>query len=93
MGFLETYNQIHQNKINRALHAIGIPTIVISLPLFFWKWKIALALFIGGWILQFVGHLFEGKPPAFFSNPLYLITGVVWWFKKTFGLIPKDHFK
>lgn len=82
MGFLENYQQTHQNRVNRALHSVGIPMIVISLPLFFWKWKIALAFFVIGWIFQFVGHIFEGKPPAFFQNPLYLFTGVVWWVKK-----------
>ncbi len=85
MGFLENYQQTHQNRINRALHSVGIPLILISLPLFFYNWKIALGLFIFGWILQFVGHVFEGKPPAFFSNPLYLLTGVIWWFKKILG--------
>ena len=26
------------------------------------------ALFIGGWIIQFVGHIFEGRRPALFDN-------------------------
>lgn len=85
MGYLENYKQSHQNKINRALHTVGIPMIVVSLPLFFWEWKWALGIFIVGWILQFAGHIFEGKPPSFFSNPVYLITGPLWWIKKTFG--------
>jgi uncharacterized membrane protein YGL010W len=86
MGYIETYRATHQNRVNRALHSIGIPMILVSLPLFFWKWKIALGLFILGWILQFVGHIFEGKMPAFFSNPVYLITGTVWWIRKFLGL-------
>lgn len=90
MGYLETYNETHQNKINRALHSVGIPMIVISLPLFFWDWRWALGLFVFGWVLQFVGHAFEGKPPAFFKSPLFLITGVIWWFRKLFGLVPKS---
>ena len=40
--------------------------IVVSLPLFFFDWRWALALFIIGWILQFVGHAIEGNQPAFF---------------------------
>ncbi|MDO8520350.1 MAG: DUF962 domain-containing protein [Deltaproteobacteria bacterium] len=85
MDYLENYREKHQHPVNRALHSVGIPMIVISLPLFFWNWKIALALFVLGWILQFVGHVFEGKPPAFFSNPVYLFTGVYWWVKKMFS--------
>jgi len=86
MDMLKTYNQSHCHPVNRALHAVGIPLIVISLPLFFWNWKVALGLFVFGWILQFVGHVFEGKPPAFFSNPLFLFVGVRWaitkWFRR-----------
>lgn len=36
---------------------------------------IALALFVGGWVLQFVGHHFEGKRPAFTKNALHLLIG------------------
>lgn len=70
---LEKYRQDHQHPVNQILHYIGIPSIIISLPLFFFYWKLALVLFIGGWVLQFVGHFFEGKKPTFFSNPLFLI--------------------
>lgn len=84
MAWLETYRQTHQHPVNRALHTVGIPAIVISLPLFFWDWRWALGLFVGGWIFQLLGHLFEGNSPAFFSNPVYLIVGPYWWVKKLF---------
>lgn len=32
-------------------------------------------LFIGGWILQFVGHFFEKQKPAFFSSTSRLLIG------------------
>lgn len=32
-------------------------------------------LFIGGWILQFVGHFFEKQKPVFFSNTSRLLIG------------------
>ncbi|OYD09670.1 Mpo1-like protein [Paludifilum halophilum] len=80
--FLEQYKKDHQHPINKLTHAVGIPMIVVSLPWFFFYWKTALTLFILGWILQFVGHLFEGKKPSFFRNPLYLIVGPWWWVKK-----------
>jgi len=39
---------------------------------------LAWALFVGGWILQFIGHHFEGKSPAFFRNAVHLLIGPVW---------------
>ncbi|HKY63324.1 MAG TPA: DUF962 domain-containing protein [bacterium] len=72
------------------MHAIGIPMIVVSLPCFFFNWKVALILFVVGWIFQFVGHAVEGKPPAFFSNPVYLLVGPMWLVKKIRGLWKKD---
>ena len=82
MDWLEHYQQIHQHPFNRVLHGIGIPTVVISLPLFFWDWRWALGLFVVGWIFQLLGHVFERRLPAFFSNPIYLIVGPIWWVKK-----------
>jgi uncharacterized membrane protein YGL010W len=84
VSFLETYRETHQHPVNKALHSIGIPMIVISFVVIFFNWKIGLGLFILGWILQFIGHAFEGKPPAFFSNPIHLLVGPLWWFKKLF---------
>jgi uncharacterized membrane protein YGL010W len=92
MGFIESYQASHTHPVNRALHSVGIPMIVVSIvmfivDLFMMKnlWPIALGLFVFGWILQFIGHAFEGKPPAFFKNPLFLLVGVKWWFLKMIG--------
>ena len=38
----------------------------------------ALGLFAGGWALQFVGHAFEGKRPAFTKNATHLLVGPLW---------------
>lgn len=84
--FIERYRRTHQHPANRALHAVGIPTIVVSLPLFFWNWPLALGLFAVGWVLQFLGHAFEGKAPAFFADPRFLLVGPWWWLRKTLGL-------
>ncbi len=81
-SFLENYREKHQHPMNRLLHTFGIPTIIISLIVVFFNWKLGVGLFVFGWILQFVGHIFEGKPPAFFSNPAYLFVGIQWWVKK-----------
>ncbi len=82
-NFIENYQRSHTHPINRLMHTLGIPMIVLSLPLFFFHWKIALIMFIAGWALQFLGHFIEGNSPAFFKNPLFLFIAPWWWFKKT----------
>jgi uncharacterized membrane protein YGL010W len=76
--FLESYKSKHQHSLNRLTHNIGIPMIVISIPLFFFNWKIAGVLFVVGWMLQFIGHAIEGNQPAFFRNPIFLLIGPLW---------------
>jgi uncharacterized membrane protein YGL010W len=69
--------------LNRLSHSIGIPMIVVSLPLFFFvKWYWALLLFVVGWGFQFLGHAIEGNQPAFFRNPAYLIVGPLWLLRR-----------
>ena len=85
------YATSHQHPINRVCHTIGIPLIVVSLALAvasaavagLWKW--ALALFVAGWIFQFIGHAFEGKPPEFFHDWRFLLVGLRWWMAKVRG--------
>ncbi|MGD9883291.1 MAG: DUF962 domain-containing protein [Reyranella sp.] len=43
-------------------------------------WTAFLVLFVGGWVLQFVGHFYEGKRPALIDNlfqafigPMFLV--------------------
>jgi uncharacterized membrane protein YGL010W len=89
--WIAQYARSHQNPINRACHTLGIPLIVLSIPLFllsFWVdglWVVALALFALGWIFQFVGHAVEGKPPEFFHDWRFLLVGVRWWVAKMRG--------
>lgn len=84
-SFIENYKAKHRHPLNKLSHSIGIPLIVISLPLFFFNWRWALALFIVGWAFQFLGHLIEGNQPAFFRNPLYLLVGPWWLLRRAFG--------
>ena len=77
-SFVENYKAKHQHRLNKLAHSIGIPMIVVSLPLFLFEWRWALGLFVVGWILQFIGHAIEGNQPAFFKNPIYLLVGP-WW--------------
>jgi uncharacterized membrane protein YGL010W len=85
------YATSHQHPINRICHTLGIPMIVLSLLLIpaAWAglldWRIAAGLFVTGWILQFIGHAFEGKAPEFFKDWRFLFVGLRWWLAKVRG--------
>jgi uncharacterized membrane protein YGL010W len=81
-SFIENYKAKHRHPLNKLCHSFGIPMIVVSLPLFFFNWRVALALFVFGWVLQFVGHAIEGNQPAFFRNPIYLLVGPLWLIRR-----------
>jgi uncharacterized membrane protein YGL010W len=89
--WLAQYAKSHQHRVNRLCHTCGIPLILISVAVFavgvfFHRlWIYALALFLIGWIFQFIGHAFEGKPPEFFSDWRFLLVGVRWWWAKLHG--------
>jgi len=89
--WVEQYATSHQNPVNRFCHTLGIPMIVVSILLFVSAifmgglWPYALGLFVLGWIFQFVGHAFEGKPPEFLSDWRFLFVGLRWWFAKIRG--------
>lgn len=86
-SFIEEYKAKHRHPLNKLTHSIGIPAIVVSLPLFFFDWRWALALFVGGWALQFVGHFIEGNQPAFFRNPVFLLVGPLWLARRALGAL------
>ncbi len=80
------YSRSHQHPVNQFCHMIGIPVIVGALVLAaVGAWRLALAAFVVGWIFQFVGHAFEGKPPEFFRNWRFLLVGLRWWVAKIRG--------
>ena len=89
--WIAQYSSSHQHPFNRLCHTIGIPLIVLSLLLFLVAifvsrlWVIALATFVIGWALQFVGHAVEGKPPEFFKDWRFLFVGARWWLAKIRG--------
>ena len=39
--------------------------------------SLCLAIFVGAWILQFIGHQIEGKKPSFFEDIQYLLVGLL----------------
>jgi 2-hydroxy-palmitic acid dioxygenase Mpo1-like len=91
--WVRQYARSHQHPVNCASHAIGIPLIAVSVPLAVVSlgvdglWPVPLTMFVVGWILQFVGHWFEGKPPEFFSDWRFLFVGPRWWVEKVRGRV------
>lgn len=72
----------HQRPISFILHMVGIPAtflgalfVPIYICLFSWTlFLLALGLFVGGYALQFAGHILEGTDP-----------GEIIYFKRKFG--------
>jgi uncharacterized membrane protein YGL010W len=64
-----------------------VVSIVLAVTGFAWPemWWPALALFVVGWIFQFIGHAVEGKPPEFFKDWRFLFVGLRWWLAKMAG--------
>ena len=52
----------------------GLGTAIAALPMPLWAGAAA-GLFVGGWALQFLGHYFEGKKPAFLDDIKGLLDG------------------
>jgi uncharacterized membrane protein YGL010W len=87
------YERSHQHPVNRFCHTVGIPMIVFSLLLGAVSIGVeslrvlALVLFATGWLLQFIGHAVEGKPPEFFKDWRFLFVGFRWWLLKISGRV------
>lgn len=131
-ALLDQYGESHQNPVNKTIHWVCIPLIVISLlgllrsaplevgPLnlasglivislvYYFKlskplalgmllvsagmlgvvyalstlsvplWQSSLAIFVGAWIAQFIGHKIEGKKPSFLEDLQFLMIGPLW---------------
>ena len=49
-----------------------------------YRLTISVALFVGAWIAQFVGHKMEGRKPSFFEDLQYLWVGPIFVLSKLF---------
>ena len=77
--YMRQYDHEHTNVWNKVLHSFGIPIIfagVILLVLA--EWQLGLALFVGGWLMLFLGHRIEGNKPAFSQGAIYFLVGPLW---------------
>lgn len=61
--------------VNGALvalaHALAAQSAAWGLP----AWQLGIALFVVGWVFQFVGHYWEGRKPAFVDDIVGLLVG------------------
>lgn len=86
--WIAEYEASHQDPRNRLCHTVGIPLIAVSIVGFVVAlavprvWPLAAALFVMGWVFQFAGHAFEGKPPEFLRDWRSLFVGLRWWLAK-----------
>jgi hypothetical protein len=75
----------HQNRWNRLLHLIGIPTLVVSGLLWgaalvvpgLWVWPAVMMPL--GFACQFLGHTIEGNRPEVFEDWRFFFVGMAWW--------------
>lgn len=68
-AWLRNWLERHQNPVSRGLHYVGIPLAVAALVLAAvqlaqWRWDLwwrPVALLVGGYVLQYIGHRLEGN--------------------------------
>jgi hypothetical protein len=59
------YRTQHTSRGVRLTHMIGTPVIAAGIPLLFARPRIAIPMFLGGWIFQIAGHrVFEHNMPS-----------------------------
>ena len=62
----------HSRPVSFAFHIVGIPLTLIGallVPVYVWQMSLpifgfSVALFVGGYLLQFLGHALEGTEPG-----------------------------
>jgi uncharacterized membrane protein YGL010W len=61
--------------VNAALIALAHQVPDLSAALGLPVWQCGVALFVIGWLFQFVGHYLEGRKPAFVDDVVGLLVG------------------
>jgi uncharacterized membrane protein YGL010W len=76
IAFSSAYYFIIEWRLGIAMIAVSIAFYFVSAAIPFW---LNVALFVLGWIFQFIGHkVYEHKNPAFFRNFVHLLIGPLW---------------
>jgi uncharacterized membrane protein YGL010W len=68
-AWIEKWAQRHRHPVSRALHAVGIPMLVLAggaavWQLVQWRWDLwyrPVALLVVSYLLQWIGHRIEGN--------------------------------
>jgi|SRR5580692_3773891 uncharacterized membrane protein YGL010W len=81
---MHAYETRHQDARNRRCHRVGIPLIAASIPLAATMVGLPLAIpmFTVGCAFQGIGHIFEGKQPAFVDDRRNVLVGLLWWLRE-----------
>ena len=61
--------------VNGLLITLAHKLAPMATPIGLQGWQLGLALFVMGWIIQFVGHYWEGRKPAFVDDIVGLLVG------------------
>jgi uncharacterized membrane protein YGL010W len=76
IALAEIYYLAVEWRLGALMLAVSVGFYFLGLLILFW---INVALFILGWIFQFIGHkVYEHKNPAFFRNFVHLLVGPLW---------------
>jgi uncharacterized membrane protein YGL010W len=69
-----------------AMLVVSIVFYFVGAAIPFW---INVALFVLGWIFQFIGHsVYEKQSPAFFRNLVHLLVGPLWILNDVIHVVP-----
>jgi uncharacterized membrane protein YGL010W len=83
-ALMDRYEERHRDPRNRLCHLFGIPLLVASVPVGATGLglPVAASMLAVGICLQLLGHVFEGKQPAFVDDRRNVLVGLVWWLQK-----------
>jgi uncharacterized membrane protein YGL010W len=77
-AFIAFYFRL-DGRFGLAMTALLLPTLALAATLAAQTttiWLVSgIGLFVGGWIVQFIGHFFEGRKPAFVDDLVGLVVG------------------
>jgi len=76
IALAEIYYLAVEWRLGALMLVVSVGFYFLGLLIPFW---INVALFVLGWIFQFIGHkVYEHKNPAFFRNFVHLLVGPLW---------------
>jgi 2-dehydropantoate 2-reductase len=82
---LERYHRDHTHPLNRATHMVGIPALLVALPVLAVRPAWGAGLLVFGAALQLLGHAFEGNAPSFVRDPRFVLVGAAWYAQRVTG--------